>query len=92
MDHKFISMTKCLRIRDLEKAEDIANKFEQKTESGVHDLCEISRNFSQKAIISSKESPFPRASAYFASFSKILGCIAQQKSSLQRLNGMGKLK
>ena len=29
---KFISMTRCLRIRDLEKAEDIVNMFGQKTE------------------------------------------------------------
>ena len=38
VDHKFISMTRCLRIRDLEKAEDIVNMFGKKTESGVHDL------------------------------------------------------
>ena len=29
---KFISVTRCLRIRDLEKAGDIVNMFRQKTE------------------------------------------------------------
>ena len=73
-------MTSCLRIREIEKDGDIVNRFGQKTELrstrfGVKFLAK-SR---QKVMISSKESRFPRASE-----------VAQQKSSLQRLNGMGK--
>ena len=71
-------MTRCLRIRDLEIAEDIVNMFGHKTELrstrfGVK-FREISR---KKVIISSKESPFPWASAYFATFFKNQGCSAK---------------
>ena len=81
-------MTRCLRIRDLEIAEDIVNMFGQKTELRS---TRFGVKFREKKQLSvQKKVRFLGRPHILQPFSKIK--VAQQKSSLQRLNGMDKLK
>ena len=83
-------MTRCLRFRDLEKAEDIANMFRQKTELRSTRFGIKFRESSPKKQLSVQKKVHILWRPHLQALFKILGCSA--KVSLQRLNGMGKLK